>query len=316
MKKIAFLFAALLPVLHRRGEAQSAERPPILGIAGVTILVSDVAEARKFYLKLIDPDHPANIASETLPFVFLPYGQRIQFEKCPFLFPRTSWPKYRFSPNDLEGFKRYFNFNKVDFDKVEKKHGGELIRLLLTDAEGHRISITDAYHLANSEDLNAGLPPSNLSNPVRIIHAGFVVKNRESADRYFVNELGFRPYWHGGMTEERDDWVAMQVPEGTDWVEYMLNISPDRRQAHSRRHEPHLSRRSRYSRHRRPGHESWHQTFRASQDWPRRQMAAQHLRCRRHPCRIHGIQARRKTLLLGIHRPASRTKAVMQSHHI
>jgi hypothetical protein len=42
-----------------------------------------------------------------------------------------------------------------------------------------------------------------------------------------VNELGFRPYWHGGMSEERDDWVAMQVPEGTDWVEYMLHIAPD-----------------------------------------------------------------------------------------
>jgi catechol 2,3-dioxygenase-like lactoylglutathione lyase family enzyme len=97
---------------------------------------------------------------------------------------------------------------------------------VLTDAEGHHISITDSYHLANAEDVNAGLPPTNLSNPIRIIHAGFIVNNRAAVDRYFVNELGFRPYWHGGMTDERDDWVAMQVPEGTDWVEYMLNISP------------------------------------------------------------------------------------------
>jgi len=27
------------------------------------------------------------------------------------------------------------------------------------------------------------------------------------------------------MKDEQDDWVAMQVPDGTDWVEYMLNIS-------------------------------------------------------------------------------------------
>jgi catechol 2,3-dioxygenase-like lactoylglutathione lyase family enzyme len=97
---------------------------------------------------------------------------------------------------------------------------------LLTDIEGHHISITDSYHLANAEDVNAGLPPGNPSNPVRIIHAGFVVNNREAIDRFYVYELGFRPYWHGGRTEDRDDWVAMQVPEGTDWVEYMLNISP------------------------------------------------------------------------------------------
>ena len=227
MKKIAFLFAALLLCFTAVAKRKVPKRPPILGIAGVTILVSDVAEARKFYLKLIDPSRSCEYCdAKSAQFLFLPSGQRIKFEKAPVPLPANLLAEVSFLTNDLEGFKKYFNFNKVDFDKVEKKHGGELIRLLLTDGEGHRISITDSYHLANSEDLNAGLPPSNLSNPVRIIHAGFVVKSRESADRYFVNELGFRPYWHGGMTEERDDWVAMQVPEGTDWVEYMLNISP------------------------------------------------------------------------------------------
>jgi hypothetical protein len=29
------------------------------------------------------------------------------------------------------------------------------------------------------------------------------------------------------MKDGQDDWVALQVPDGTDWVEYMLNISPD-----------------------------------------------------------------------------------------
>ena len=29
------------------------------------------------------------------------------------------------------------------------------------------------------------------------------------------------------MQNDRDDWVAIQVPDGTDWVEYMLNIKPD-----------------------------------------------------------------------------------------
>jgi len=29
------------------------------------------------------------------------------------------------------------------------------------------------------------------------------------------------------MKDDKDDWVAMQVPDGTDWIEYMLNIPPD-----------------------------------------------------------------------------------------
>jgi catechol 2,3-dioxygenase-like lactoylglutathione lyase family enzyme len=59
-----------------------------------------------------------------------------------------------------------------------------------------------------------------------MIHAGFVVHDRATTDHFYKEILGFRPYWHGGMKDDKDDWVAMQVPDGTDWVEYMLNISP------------------------------------------------------------------------------------------
>jgi catechol 2,3-dioxygenase-like lactoylglutathione lyase family enzyme len=227
MKKIALLLASLLLCFGAAAKRKVPKRPRILGIAGVTILVSDVTETRKFYLNLIDPDHSCEYCQAApFPFLFLPTGQRIRFDKIPSPAPADLVAEVSFLTDDLEGFKRYFNFNKVDFDEIRKKRGGELIRLVLTDPEGHHISITDSYHLANAEDVNAGLPPSNPPNPVRIIHAGFVVNNREAIDRFYVYELGFRPYWHGGMTEDRDNWVAMQVPEGTDWVEYMLNISP------------------------------------------------------------------------------------------
>jgi len=41
-----------------------------------------------------------------------------------------------------------------------------------------------------------------------------------------------------GMKDEQDDWVAMQVPDGTDWVEYMLNISTTADKHTRGRHEP------------------------------------------------------------------------------
>jgi catechol 2,3-dioxygenase-like lactoylglutathione lyase family enzyme len=228
MKRIVLLFACLLLCLVAVAKKKPPRRPHVLGIAGVTILVSDIPAAHKFYRNLIDPDHTCTYCDGTPDqFLFLPSGQRITFQKMPVPAPASLLADVSFLTEDLEGFKKYFNFNKVDFNEIKKKHGGELLRLELTDLEGHHISITDSYHLANAEDLNHGLPPGNPSNPVRIIHAGFVVKDREVVNRFFVNELGFRPYWHGGMTEERDDWVAMQVPEGTDWVEYMLHIAPD-----------------------------------------------------------------------------------------
>ena len=57
----------------------------------------------------------------------------------------------------------------------------------------------------------------------RMIHAGFLVYHRAAADHFYREVLGFRPYWHGGMKDNETDWVSLQVPDGTDWLEYMLN---------------------------------------------------------------------------------------------
>jgi len=58
----------------------------------------------------------------------------------------------------------------------------------------------------------------------RMIHAGFIVRDREAEDHFYKDILGFHLYWHGGMKDDQTDWVAMQVRDGTDWLEYMLRV--------------------------------------------------------------------------------------------
>ncbi len=55
-----------------------------------------------------------------------------------------------------------------------------------------------------------------------IIHIGMAIRDRSEADQFYHDVLGFKLYWHGGMDPTKTDWVAMQVPDGTDWLEYML----------------------------------------------------------------------------------------------
>jgi catechol 2,3-dioxygenase-like lactoylglutathione lyase family enzyme len=55
-------------------------------------------------------------------------------------------------------------------------------------------------------------------------HVGITVKDRAAADKFYKDILGFREGWHGGRTDDSTDWVDMVVPEGKDWVEYMLNV--------------------------------------------------------------------------------------------
>jgi catechol 2,3-dioxygenase-like lactoylglutathione lyase family enzyme len=60
----------------------------------------------------------------------------------------------------------------------------------------------------------------------RIIHVGMLVHSQEKENPFYRDLLGFKPYWHGGMKTDRTDWVSQQVPDGHDWVEYMLTSGP------------------------------------------------------------------------------------------
>ncbi len=60
-----------------------------------------------------------------------------------------------------------------------------------------------------------------------LIHAGFIVKDRAAMDKFYRDILGFHLYWSGGMKDGETNWVSMQVPDGTDWIEYMLNVDPN-----------------------------------------------------------------------------------------
>ena len=57
-----------------------------------------------------------------------------------------------------------------------------------------------------------------------MLHAGFVVKDMEAENKFYREILGFRVYWYGGFKDKDIDWYELQVPDGGDWIEYMLNI--------------------------------------------------------------------------------------------
>ena len=75
----------------------------------------------------------------------------------------------------------------------------------------------------HSRDFGKNMPQTRISK--RIIHVGVTVKDRSASDRLYKDILGFHAIWHGGMTDSKTDWVDMRVPDGTDWLEYMLNVN-------------------------------------------------------------------------------------------
>ena len=93
------------------------------------------------------------------------------------------------------------------------------------DPEGHVVEFVQAPTAElRAITKNAALTKSISS---RIIHAGFTVHSAQAEDAFYRDLLGFHLYWKGGMKAGVSDWVSMQVPDGTDWIEYMLNVPPN-----------------------------------------------------------------------------------------
>ena len=189
-------------------------RPKILGIASAHFYSTDLPAARKFYALILHPAEPCSWCKQTgsAPInIALPSGQTVIFTAPDGPPPRDLLWEVVLATDNVKAMKQYLEANKVAIEKSKNKDDGAFT---IKDAEGHRLGFVK---------VTPGWSPSN-TDALRIMHAGFIVNDRAAEDHFYKDILGFHLYWHGGMKEDVDNWVAMQVPDGTDWIEYMLNI--------------------------------------------------------------------------------------------
>lgn len=189
-----------------------AKRPAITGIEYVHVYAANPAASHRFYKdRLGAPEvkaaHPGTDQYQ------IGKDQYVAVSKA--ASATTGMDEIAFRTADANGLRRYLAEHGVKVPDSVRKNADGSLEFQIADPEGHRVAFVQPVSEADVQD-----PVSH-----RIIHAGLVVKDREAMDRFYKDILGFRLYWHGGMKPEETDWVAMQVPDGTDWLEYMLHVS-------------------------------------------------------------------------------------------
>ena len=92
------------------------------------------------------------------------------------------------------------------------------------DPEGNKVEFVQPPAKLLATKSTATLYSLTGGDPIgrRIIHVGMFVRSRENEDKFYRELLGFKPYWYGGMHADHTDWVSQQVPDGHDWLEYMV----------------------------------------------------------------------------------------------
>jgi len=220
MKPSALIFAILLCCATNFAD-DPPKRPRIFGIAQVTVYTTQPAAAQEFYAKIfrtMQPTHCAHCGVMKNPRYSVNHQQLVGVDSTPHA-PSDLIEGITFATDDIAALRRYLEFHKIAVTTPEqsdvRKPGA--MPLTVLDPEGHRISFVEW-----KEGMPA-LTPETLDRQ-EIIHAGFAVHDRAAEDTFYKDILGFHVYWHGGMKDGVDDWVDMQVPDGTNWLEYMLNV--------------------------------------------------------------------------------------------
>jgi catechol 2,3-dioxygenase-like lactoylglutathione lyase family enzyme len=202
-------------------------RPPIVGIAHFAVKTADLAAARAFYghdlgfAELFSMDNPAGGLLLTLFKV----NDHQYIEVRPELKGESEdrLSHIAFETTNARQLRDYLAAKGVEVPaSLEPLRDGNL-GFKVKDPDGHDVEFQQFLPGSmHSQRFGKALPDTRISD--HIIHVGVTVRDRAPADAFYKDILGFYETWHGGKTDTSVDWVDMRVPEGTDWLEYMLNV--------------------------------------------------------------------------------------------
>lgn len=192
----------------------SIERPALLGIDHVAFLTSSAEEAREFYGTLLGLPVVEGRTSTTALVIYLNDRQRLLLE--PGLPPEQDerLSHVALATDDLAGMREYLVSRKIAVTPTALQPCGAQ-GLRVRDPDGHTIELVEEHAPMNP-------PASRRALSTRLLHAGITVRNEAAAHAFYRDVLGLSEIWRGGSEPGRTSWVNMRVPEGTDYLEYML----------------------------------------------------------------------------------------------
>jgi len=208
--------AALAPCLLSQ---KTVKRPAILGVAHVALKTNDLAAARIFYGHDLGFAEPFTISSGAIFKVndhqYIEVYSTLKDDEDRLI-------RIAFETSNARQLRDYLASKGIKVPDTVKKDGDGDYSFTVADPEGHAIEYVEYVKSSiRGQYFGKAMPESRISQ--RIIHAGFTIQDRAAADRFYADIMGHHSTWYGGMTDTKVDWVDMRVPDGTDWLEYMLN---------------------------------------------------------------------------------------------
>lgn len=221
-RMLTIAFAALTLTAAALHAQDNQQRPQMSSVSHLSVYSSDAARTEHFYVhdlgatRAVDPQDAAGVryyfnATQFVEVLPLPAGEQDS---------KNRLHGVGYNTVNAEALRRYLGAHGVAVPAAVSKASDRSEYFAVKDPEGNRVEFVQPPKT----------PASIALGPVseHIIHVGYIVHNVEAEDSFYVKLLGFRPYWHGGKTEDSSEWISMQLPDGQDWVEFMTVKGPEK----------------------------------------------------------------------------------------
>ena len=205
--------------------AQQPPRPKITGVAHIALYAADYEKTRAFYRDFLGFEEPysLNNADGSPSMTFFKINERQYIELSPEKQPGTDRLNHiSVETNDAEAMRAYLASRGL---KVPAKVGKGRIgnsNFNIHDPEGHTVEIVQ-YEPAGWTVREQGkhLPANRVSK--HMMHVGIIVTDFDAEMKFYQEVLGFEEIWRGNAKDATHlSWVNLRVPDGEDYIEFML----------------------------------------------------------------------------------------------
>ena len=211
-------------LLSKTCQAQTPPRPHILGISHIALLAHDYEKSRAFYGDFLGFQEPYDLKKpDGSPIMtFFKVNDRQYIE----LYPETEANSDRMThvsleTDDIEGLRLYLKSKGVDVpDQAHKARIGNL-SFDIIDPAGHKIEMVQ--YMPGGRTVEAyGKFMSDTRISKHMTHVGLIVTKLDPEYKFYTEILGFKETWRGSSTGTVLSWVNLKVPDGDDYLEFML----------------------------------------------------------------------------------------------
>lgn len=189
-------------------------RPAITGISHMCVLSHDLAASDNFYGHILGATKGADLQDPAGVRYYFSSTQFIEVLPLPADYTISRMACVAYNTTDAKALRLYLTAHGVETASELKQESDGSSWFKTRDPEGNEVQFVQP---GKGPDLSQAAPISN-----HIIHVGYLVHDRTAEDHFYRELLGFQPYWFGASQPGHVDWISQQVPDGHDWIEYMM----------------------------------------------------------------------------------------------